>query len=329
MISEDLKYVLENFVVYHDVFAYAQKSIDRCYQESGKRVEPLCFAVIGESRTGKSYSLEHSEEQHPPIRKKYGLEVPIVRIKVPSKPTVKGLVSELLHKIGDPLFDRGTEQSQTIRLKKLLVQAKTKIVMLDEFQHFYDQATKKVQHHAADWLKIVVDDVRIALVVAGLPTSVDVIKSNAQLHKRFIAPAILKRFDWRLQPERDEFLDILFALKKELYQFELPDIESEEVGFRIYCASGGLLGYVIKIFKFAISNVVDKEKTTITLNDLAIATKEALFDEDDVKAFSRNFYSENQQAIISGFFNSENEKSKIPEYQSYLPRNSSELLTTV
>ena len=52
-------------------------------------------------------------------------------------------------------------------------------------------------HHVADWLKILVDETRCALVVAGLPSCQTVIDSNEQLAGRFHAPILMPRFSWQ------------------------------------------------------------------------------------------------------------------------------------
>ena len=44
----------------------------------------------------------------------------------------------------------------------------TRMVMIDEFQHFYDRGKRQIMHNVADWLKVLIDDTRTMLVVAGL-----------------------------------------------------------------------------------------------------------------------------------------------------------------
>jgi hypothetical protein len=36
----------------------------------------------------------------------------------------------------------------------------TRMIMIDEFQHFYDKGTKLIIHHVTDWLKILVGDLK-------------------------------------------------------------------------------------------------------------------------------------------------------------------------
>jgi len=78
--------------------------------------------------------------------------------------------------------------------------------MIDEFQHFQDKGSRRIMHHVADWLKILVDDSKVALVVAGLSSCGAVISQNEQLAGRFLSPILMPRFDWKIDNHREEFV---------------------------------------------------------------------------------------------------------------------------
>ena len=296
------KHIVESTLVPHTAFSEVTKKIEQCWRYSLDNSEPVCLALIGESRTGKSRALEAFCNQHPTTRDKAGLKVPILKVKTPSKPTVKGLAEIMLCAMQDPLSNSGTENAKTIRLKKLMKEANTSMVIIDEFQHFYDKGLHKVMHHVADWLKILVDDTRCALVVAGLPTCRAVLEQNEQLAGRFFAPAVLPRFDWENIDHREEFIGILGAFQKSIgAYFELPNLDSDEMAFRCYCATGGLIGYLSKFLRQAVWNALDADKKTITFEDLGIAHKGSIWGHEhnlnDLDPFSRDF-TQSQQANL-------------------------------
>lgn len=272
--------VVDRILIPHTRFQKALTRIAQLIRAMENKADPLGLAIVGESRTGKSRLLEHFESIYPPIRISDGLQVPFLRVKVPSKPTVKGLATLLLYHLGDPLYDTGTEIVQTLRLIDLLGKAGTKVIALDEFQHFYDKATSKVQHHVADWLKILCDDAHIALIVTGLPSCNSVIQQNEQLAGRFLAPVRLPRFDWTIAEDRADFIGILSAMADGLSMFNLPNLAATAVAFRFYCATGGLIGYLTKLLKQAIWNALDAAVFDICLEDLSVAFKDVL-DRDD------------------------------------------------
>lgn len=271
--------LIDETLIRHSQFEYAVARINYCLMMSRKTCDAPCLALVGESRCGKSRTLEHILNKNLPIRCDEGLRVPILRAKVESNPTVKSLAEILLHNLGDPMSEKGTENSKTNRLKKLLIQADTKLLMLDEFQHFCDRKGKKIQHHVADWLKNLVEELQIGLVVSGLPYALAILKNNEQLGRRFLAPIMLKRFDWEIPSERQEFLEALYIFQERLSDFDMPELTSNMMAFRMYCATGGLIGYLVKLLREMVTIAALGNKISITLDDMALAHKNAIWKE--------------------------------------------------
>ncbi|WP_300661112.1 TniB family NTP-binding protein [Hydrogenophaga sp.] len=274
----DPRRIIENTLIPHSAFEKVSTKLEQCFRYSAGATEPVCLAIVGESRTGKSRALEECAANHPPVRSEEGLTVPLIRVKTPSKPTVKALAELMLVSMGDPTPDAGTENSKTLRLRVLMRNANTRMVMVDEFQHFYDKGSHKVIHHVADWLKILVDEARVAVVVAGLPTCQAVLAQNEQLAGRFITPVNMPRFDWKDEGHREEFVAILSAFQESMGEhFDMPALDSDELAFRCYTGTGGLMGYLTKFLRQAVWNALDEGRRTISLDDLATAHDEAVW----------------------------------------------------
>jgi hypothetical protein len=300
----DPQNVVENTLVPHVAFQTASRRLERCFDHAKSASEPICIALVGESRTGKSRLLEECVARHPTVRNSDGLIIPILMVKTPSKPTVKGLAELMLHALHEPLFDKGTENAKTLRLRRLLRECRTTMVVIDEFQHFYDKGSHKVMHHVADWLKILVDDAKVALVVAGLPTCQAVIEQNEQLRGRFLAPVYMPRFNWMNGKDREEFIDILGAFNQSLgHHFDLPDLDTPEMAFRIYAATGGLMGYLTKFLRQLVWNVLDDQQTTIELSDMVRAHDEAVWAKEGLldipSPFTREFPTQPTDDLIA------------------------------
>lgn len=206
--------IIENTLVPHTAFNEGFRRMTQCFKYANGSAEPICTAIIGEARTGKTRLMEEFRLLHPITRQSEGLHVPILYVKTPSKPTVKGLVELLLQAIGDPKFHIGTENNKTMRLFTLMQSTGTMMIMIDEFQHFYDKGLRAVMHHVADWLKIFVDDCRISLVVGGLTSCQAVLDQNEQLAGRFLSRVEMPRFDWNNIDHQAEFIAILEAFQE-------------------------------------------------------------------------------------------------------------------
>jgi len=272
--------IIQDTLVPHANFAKAVKRIEQCYKYAEDSTDPICIALIGESRTGKSRVLDECLRMHPRSRNADGLTVPILRVSTPSKPTVKGLVELMLETIGDPQSTAGTENIKTSRLKKLIKSSGTRMVMIDEFQHFWDKGSRKVMHHVADWLKILADETNVALVVTGLPTCRAVLEQNEQLAGRFSAPVLMSRFDWQDGDSRNQFISILGAFYELLSEYyDLPNLKSQNMAFRFYCATGGLFGYLVKLLRQLVWNAIDEGVSVIALADIGAAYYESTGDD--------------------------------------------------
>jgi hypothetical protein len=271
--------IVDKILIPHSAYSDALRRINQCFEyvKEGSG-EPVCIAVMGDSRTGKTRFLESFENKYPVLRYDDGLHVALLSITVPSQPTVKSLAELLLQKLGATDWERGTENSKTARLEKLMKECRVYMLILDEFQHFYDKTSRKVQHHVADWLKNLVGACKVALVVSGLPSLQAVINQNEQLAGRFSSPILMPRFDWNLEEHRSEWLGILGAFSSGLrVNFDLPDLDGDNLSLRMYCATGGLIGYLAKTLRQAVFNAIDAQTNVITLADIEKAHKDAVW----------------------------------------------------
>jgi len=282
MTTKSFRRVIESTLVPHTAFADASARLQQCLDYARDSPEPICFAIVGESRTGKSRILEECEREYMPRRTEAGLTVPVVRVSAPAKPTAKSLSEVLLRKLGDPKWDAGTENNKMARLEKLLKACECRMLMIDEFQHFFDKTTHKVFHHVADWLKLLADNTRVALVVTGLDSCLPVLLRNEQLSGRFLSPAFMHRFNWLDDDHRAEFIGILEAFNESIsVHLDLPRLHSDEMAFRFWCATGGLMGYLTKLLRQLVWNACDQQLKKISLADIRKANEEAIWSLDE------------------------------------------------
>ena len=275
---ESIRRVVESTLVPHTAFNRAAERLKQGLAYSLNSPEPICLAIVGESRTGKSRVLEEVALDMPNSRTPDGVVVPILRIRVPSSPTVKGLAELMLKALGDPKWESGTQNNKTARLQTQMKKAKTLMLMLDEFQHFFDKGKRKIFHDAADWLKILVDETRVTLVVTGLESCLPVLLRNEKLSGRFLAPVFMRRFNWLDDDDRMEFTGILGAFNDSMAEhFDLPLLQDKEMAYRCWCATGGLIGYLSKFLRQVVWNACDGGRRVITLEELQAAHVEAIW----------------------------------------------------
>lgn len=282
--------IVERMVIPHTAFAEARQRIEQCFAFSAAKAEAEGLAIVGESGTGKTSVLKSFLSHHMPTRGQDGMQIPILYASVPPMPTVKSLAGVMLAALNVPDCEQGTENEKSRRLRILMRETETRMVMIDEFQHFYDRGKRQIMLHVADWLKVLIDETRSTLVVAGLPSCRVVINENEQLARRFMASIQLPRFSWTDPDQRGEFISILEEYHAQIARnFNLPVLHSDEMAFRFYLATGGLIGYLSKLLRTTLRNAADCPKPTITLEDLNTAHSQAMWFDATAKEQLRPF----------------------------------------
>lgn len=265
-------------VIPHTAFINAEKRLGQLYTFASNRAEAEGLALIGEAGTGKTSSLNNLASRHPRFETPNGTDIPILITEVPPKPTVKGLAYRMLDDLGVDDPHRGTEEEKRRRIKKLLHEVGTKIVMLDEFQHFVDQGTHRVMHHVADWLKSLINETKVTLVIAGLPSCMAVIDQNPQLARRFSAPILMPRFDWIDFKDRQQFRSILRGFYSGLSEvYDCPDFSTENMAFLFYLATGGLMGYLVRLLRQVELDCITDRRRKISLEHFHAAYIQAIW----------------------------------------------------
>jgi energy-coupling factor transporter ATP-binding protein EcfA2 len=155
----------ERVLVKYPLFKTAVARIQACFDSHNATVEPDCCPIVGESGSGKTTIISYFASLHPRVDRKRGVEVPVLIVRVPARPSVKSFAETLLYQLGDPLWSRGNTVSQSIRLRELLKRCRVRLLALDEFQHFVDVRRANIPNDVADWLKEQVEEAGLAIVV--------------------------------------------------------------------------------------------------------------------------------------------------------------------
>ncbi len=226
--------------------------IGECHQLSKFAVEPHCLLIKGESGVGKSTLIRRYVERYPRYRHRCGARVPVFYSSLPAIATIKGVVAKLISDLGDPLATRGSTVQQTNRFAHLMRECKVELLILDEFQHLVDARSPKKLSNVADWLKSLINDTHIPVILLGMPWCSDLLRQNPQLQRRFMATEELKAFSWGDTPSsQEEYRLFLATTDKQLPFGERSFLADREIAYRFYCATRGNVGATMSIIRWA------------------------------------------------------------------------------
>ncbi|HEX7965303.1 MAG TPA: TniB family NTP-binding protein [Gammaproteobacteria bacterium] len=262
-------------------YSAAMTKLETCYKRARRRAKRNCAALLGESHTGKTFVIENFVAKHPPTRDENGLTCPVLWVEIPPKPEKAGFLALLLKALGDQHAHRRARIGELEeRLIRFIRGCGVILIILEEFQHVADHPYEEVVDYITNYLKTLIQNERISIVISGLPHANATLLGNEQLRGRFSRPIYMRRLDWRSSSARRTYRAVLGLWQKGLEPFELPDLESEEMSFRFYLASGGLMGYVAKILRQAVQTAAESRRTIVTLKDLAHAYDEEVHEHD-------------------------------------------------
>lgn len=281
--------IVSTIRIEHPACEDAYNELTHIYDFIGTTATPACLLISGDTRTGKSSVVKDMLEEHLPRIVDNKIVRNVVYAVAPAKATVKSLLEALLKGLEDPHWSRGTETAMTQRLYTMLDAVECKMIILDEFQHLCDKGQVKKLDLLADWLKVLIESRKYALVAVGLPAAAAVIYGHKQLIGRFNAEIQMPLFDWKDHASRLQFRGVLKQFEKELHPFRLPALDGPEMALRMYLATAGRIGLIAKLLDRAVHNAIRSNTLDIRLADLD-------------KAYSRAIWGSSQFPISGGPF---------------------------
>lgn len=262
-------YIANNVYVLYPRFKEILAAIDDSHQFSNLKDEPECLFLKGETGAGKTTILKSYAQNYPRYQTQDSTIIPVLEVTIPSPATVKSVVTKLLWELGDPAYDKGTISNQTIRLIGLMRDCGVSLVFLDEFQHFIDRDSAKVLKTVSDWLKDLILDTKVPVVLIGLPEAETVFQFNPQLSRRFANRQNLSPFSW--SDSGREFRTFLHAVESQLPLIEESALACEETALRFYYAADGIVAYVMKLIRYGTYLALKHGQEKLDLNVLALA----------------------------------------------------------
>lgn len=173
------------------------------------------------------------------------------------------------------------------KLLELLHVAKVEQVIFDEFQHVIQHGRAKFAQEASDWLKNIISESHLPIVLAGMPESEEILK-NEQLERRFMNHVRLPRFVWS-PSSLNRLSAYLTRLEGALPFEEKIGLGSEEMTRRLFYASGGKMGTIMKTIRSAAYMAEKKQIGRLSAEFLAKGYRDQVTKQKPVNPFTSDF----------------------------------------
>jgi hypothetical protein len=258
----------DQLIILHPRFREALSLLERCHQQSRQSAEPICGALLGASGVGKTSVIDHYRRLHPSEDTDCVHRQPVLKVTLQPDAKPKGIAADILLALGDPAWSSGTVQTLTNRAVRLLERCGVELIILDEFHHLFDHDRARVMTKASQWLKVLIVNTGIPVVVAGMPQAAHVLRAE-HTERRFKERLILRCFNWRTPEGRREFCGMLKKLDDTLPLAEASGLTTLDVAGRFYLACRGISDYLMTLVRGAVLEALQRKAERIELQDLA------------------------------------------------------------
>lgn len=233
-----------------------------CQRISTVTADPECMFIGGDTGAGKSTLCDQYMSNYPKKILPTRTHGCVLRLSIPTRATHHSLVEAMLEALGDKFPTNGTTHRKTMRLRNLLRDCGVELIILDELQLFYDKDANKVLKDTCDWLRGLIVDTKIPVVLLGLPEAEAVLNANEQLSRRFANRHKLTPLTFSDDKDMDELSTFLLMVEKELPLRERSGLNSYDMAYRIRYATDGVVGYIMTLirkgFRIALEAGVEK-----------------------------------------------------------------------
>jgi hypothetical protein len=217
------------------------------------------LAIIGETNNGKTMLLKTFCRRHAPTEEAY-LEhptLPILMLQAPPEPSEGRLYADILTSLFSYAGARETADSKLQRIRMLLTNLETRMIILDEFQNTLAGSGSRLRRFL-NGIKYLGNELSIPIIVAGTPETLNVLQSDPQIANRF-EPAFLPK--WKLD---EDYLRLLATIEPKLELRQRSKLHEPTIARRLHEESEGTIGELMKLIQTLAKDAILSGKETIT-----------------------------------------------------------------
>lgn len=308
---------IESIYIHYPNIQKAKNKLKEVLELNSFLAEPECVLLTGDSGSGKTSFIKQFVSHYPVI---YDDEVDIrtvIYVEIPSQASIKDLCIVILKAFDDPVDNSKLTKlvlvEKVINFAKL---AKTKLLILDEFQHLTEKSTLTKVDNLANWIKNFINVTRIPVLIVGMPESEYVLSENAQLSRRFYTRYKLEFFSLATSRDVGVYYKFLKNLSGQL-DFDNSDIVINKFySISLYYVANKNLALFMRIIRFACRVAILQKVNHLKFEHFLHALNE-LRHYQYINDFIYAFRSKNYEVIKTSLVNEKVDWSSIDEQFSH------------
>ena len=254
----------ESIFVGHAKHEAATTAIQRFYMpiEGGIHSRGSICALIGPSRTGKTYAASKVFAQHQPKIGADGVKRSVVLVDCPIEGGPRAILDSTAAALGMNVSPRVTNSNLILALMRELQRSEVEFVIFDEAQELFPEKNKKILSFSRKLLRKMLNLNRFSILCIGLPETYYIIAEDSQLIGRGGLPyKWLEPYNWTDPTDQKHFRVLCQKFDEEM-PFEMSGFADPGFSYRLFKATKGCIGtlkvYMIAAGEYAIRDGSDK-----------------------------------------------------------------------
>ena len=271
--SNDIEPRVSKFVNERIISPEAQKimtALEHCRAFSKYGGEPQCMLLTGPSGVGKTSIIEKYLIQHPRRNVYEATEIPVLHVTLSEIKTTVSMYQQILHDLGHPRpFESNNELELRVQIKSLVKNCKVEMIIIDEFQQLIERKTNAILSDTANSLKRLIIEIKIPVVLVGMPYSTVILDTNSQLSSRFQHRHSIQPFRISKEKDRTSYYTFLSLLEKQMFLPEESDLSKQDIASRLYMYCEGSCRKLRSLLDIAFEKTLISGESKISLARLA------------------------------------------------------------
>lgn len=271
MTPSDKQRAVRDLMVEHPQFTQTINALERFHfpVKGGLPARSTIAAVIGDSRTGKTFATKHYASRFSTSVGETGLIRPVVYVDMPPDGGggMRGILEAFANCLGLQVTLRMTNPMLASMVMRALVAQKVELVLLDEFDQVFRENDKRLLGAGRGLLRKIVDLNTLSVVCIGLPGAYDLINADSQLVGRGGLPfQQLRPYEGQGSKEWDTFRLVCDAFDQGMPFSIQAGLGKTDFAARLHWATNGNIGHLKFYIEAAAAEAINDEAETLKLS---------------------------------------------------------------
>jgi hypothetical protein len=190
-----ISYIAQDRWIPYDTANEVTQEVEGWLQRPRNR-RPVCMLIAGRSDNGKTTLLDHILARHEPVIRNRGVNIqaPVLRLQTPPSGNGISCYEGICTLLKQPVVKRATEPDWRAGAVLALRGAETQVLMWDEINSLLSGSMSRRKEFLFA-LKYLSNELRLNIVVAGTPESLQLLRLSDQIESRFRPKPLLP---WKL-----------------------------------------------------------------------------------------------------------------------------------